>query len=381
VTARQSPGSVALYPAAEAWWTLGNVADVSSPALVIYPDRAAANIDRMIEMAGGPARLRPHVKTHKLPQIVRMHLDRGITRFKCATLAEAEMTAMAGAEDVLLAYQPVGPAVDRLARLIERYPHTRFAALVDDRDALEAIARAGTAESPVTVLLDVDIGMHRTGVAPDDCAFDLYAAVAATPGVRPGGLHAYDGHLRQRDPAERRARCDEAFAPVEELRRRLLAAGHVVPALVAGGTPTFPIHVRRSGVEASPGTCVLWDAGYGGTLPDLDFVPAALVLTRVVSRLATGRACLDLGHKAIASENPHPRVQILGLPGATALGHSEEHLVIDTGGPDLRVGDVLYGIPWHVCPTVALHDEAVIASGGRAVDRWPIAARGRRITI
>jgi len=365
----------------DGWWTISNVEDVASPALIVYPDRVAANVDRMIAIAGGPDRLRPHVKTHKLPQIVRMQTNRGISRFKCATLAEAEMTAMAGGADVLLAYQPVGPAVGRFARLIERYPATSFSALVDSPDVLADIARIGTIDRPVTLLLDLDVGMHRTGLAAGDRAFDLYASMAATPGVRAGGLHAYDGHLRERDLDERRARCEEAFAPLESLRQRLVSSGYDVPAVVAGGTPTFPIHAQRPDVEASPGTCVLWDAGYGSTLPDLDFLPAALVLTRAVSRLAPGRVCLDLGHKAIASENPHPRVQLLGAPDASAVGHSEEHLVLDTGGPDLHVGDVLYGIPWHICPTVALYDEAVVVRDGCAVDRWPIAARGRRITV
>lgn len=367
---------------AGSWWRLSNVAEVSSPSLVIHPDRVAANVDRMIAMAGGASRLRPHVKTHKLPQIVRMQIERGITRFKCATLAEAEMLALAGAGDVLLAYQPVGPAVDRLVRLVAAHPRTRFSAIVDDRDALGRIGAAFiAADRTLDILLDLDIGMHRTGIGPGDDAFALYRAIAATPGVRADGLHAYDGHIRDRDIDARRVHGTQAFAPVDALRRRLAASGIAVPRVVAGGTPTFPIHAARADVEPSPGTCVLWDAGYGSTLPDLDFLPAALVLTRVVSRLGPGRVCLDLGHKAIASENPHPRVQLLGLPDATALGHSEEHLVIDTGGPDLRVGDVVYGIPWHICPTVALHDEAIVAIDGRAADRWPITARGRRITI
>jgi D-serine deaminase-like pyridoxal phosphate-dependent protein len=363
------------------WWTISNVEDVPSPGLVLYPDRVAANVDRMIAIAGGPGRLRPHVKTHKLPQIVRMQTSRGISRFKCATLAEAEMTAMAGGDDVLLAYQPVGPAVSRFARLIERYPATSFSALLDDPDVLAAVASIGTTERPVTLLLDLDVGMHRTGIAAGERAFELYASMASTPGVRAGGLHAYDGHLRERDLHVRRARCDEAFVQVEALWARLVSSGYDVPSIVAGGTPTFPIHARRPDVEASPGTCVLWDAGYESTLPDLDFLPAALVLTRVVSRLAPGRICLDLGHKAIASENPHPRVQLMGVPDATAVGHSEEHLVLETGGIDLRVGDVLYGIPSHICPTVALYNEAVVVRDGCAVDRWPITARGRRITV
>ena len=91
------------------WWRIDNVAEIPSPALLVYPDRAEENLRRLIAMAGGPARLRPHMKTHKLPEIARMHVALGLTRVKCATIAEAEMLADAGLDDILLAYQPVGP--------------------------------------------------------------------------------------------------------------------------------------------------------------------------------------------------------------------------------------------------------------------------------
>ena len=180
------------------------------------------------------------------------------------------------------------------------------------------------------VLVDLDVGQHRTGIAPDNHAFDLYRMITALPTLAAGGLHAYDGHIHDTDAAARTLACDAAFAPVEVLRRKLEREGLSVPRVVAGGTPTFPIHARRGNVECSPGTCVLWDAGYGKKLPDLDFLPAAVVLTRVVSRPAPDFLCLDLGHKAIASEMTHPRVLFLNLPEVSATAHNEEHLVVQT---------------------------------------------------
>jgi D-serine deaminase-like pyridoxal phosphate-dependent protein len=196
-------------------------------------------------------------------------------------------------------------------------------------------------------------------------------------------LHAYDGHLHQTNLEERTAACHEAWAGVEQMIRDLAQAGLPVPTrLVAGGTPTFPIHAQRPGVECSPGTCVLWDAGYGRKLPDMDFKHAAWLLTRVISRPVEGQICLDLGHKAVASEMPHPRVVFPELPDAPAIGHSEEHLVLASGKDvDLPVGSVLYGIPWHVCPTVALHSECCAVRGGRTVEVWPVTARARRLGI
>ena len=106
------------------------------------------------------------------------------------------------------------------------------------------------------------------------------------------------------------------------------------------------------------------------------------MLTRVISKPSARSLCLDLGHKAIASEGPHPRVELLGLPDARAIGHSEEHLVVETDhANDYPVGSTLYGIPWHICPTVALHQEAVVIRNGRAEEKWQVVARARMITV
>jgi D-serine deaminase-like pyridoxal phosphate-dependent protein len=204
--------------------------------------------------------------------------------------------------------------------------------------------------------------------------------MASLPGLEAQGLHTYDGHIDDKDVVIRTQKCEEAFAAVSALRRDLCDLP--VQRIVAGGTPTFPIHARRPEIECSPGTCTLWDAEYETSCPDLAFLSAALVLTRVVSKPGSNRLCLDLGHKAVAAEKPHPRVQLLNLPDAQAVMHSEEHLVVETGRADeFQVGDVLYGVPRHVCPTVALHAEAVVIRNGRAETKWKIAARDRKLSI
>jgi len=366
-----------------AWFKIVNVANVESPALLVYPARVEENIRRMIAIAGDIARLRPHVKTHKLAEVQRMQMAQGITKFKCATIAEAEMAAGCRAPDVLLAYQPVGPNVKRFLQLVKQFPKTKFSVIVDDAAAIRVLSKAlSEASAIVEVLLDIDCGQHRTGVATGQKAIELYRLIASLPGLKPVGLHAYDGHIHDADLATRTKNCAAAFAPVNALRLELTQAGLPVPRTVAGGTPTFPIHARLPDVECSPGTCVFWDAGYATKLPDLDFLPAALVLTRVVSKPGANRLCLDLGHKAIASENPHPRVQFLNLPDAKAITHSEEHLVVETAkAKEFVVGDCLYGVPWHICPTVALHSEAVVIEDNQAAARWKIVARERRLTI
>jgi len=222
----------------------------------------------------------------------------------------------------------------------------------------------------------------ETDTAPGPAAIELYRAMATTPGLRPGGIHAYDGHLRQTNLAERTAAAADGIARADALRAELVRQRLPVPRIVWGGTPTFPVHARRTDVECSPGTCVLWDASYASQVPDLDFLHAAALLTRVIGKPGANRLCLDLGHKAVASEMPHPRAVFPALPDARAITHSEEHLVIETArAADFSVGTALYAIPWHVCPTVALHDRALIVCERRIVDTWPIVARARRLVF
>ena len=365
------------------WFCVANEEEIASPALLVFRGRAEENIRKMIEIAGGPERLRPHVKTHKLPPLVRAQLAQGIKKFKCATIAEAEMTAEAGAPDVMLAFPAVGPAVNRLVELQRRFPAVTFSTIADAQESicLLGVAARGAGRA-LPVLLDINCGMNRTGVVPGDEAARLYRLIAETDGLRPGGLHAYDGHIHEPEPVARAAHCESAFAGTLELRSRLERTGLPVPQLVAGGTPTFPIHARHADRELSPGTCVLWDFGYGDQFGDLPFHPAAVLVTRIVSKPGKNRLCLDLGHKAVAPESPPPRVRLLEMPEAIEVMHSEEHLVIETSRADeFHIGQCLHGIPRHVCPTVALHSEAWVVENGSARERWPITARARRLSI
>jgi D-serine deaminase-like pyridoxal phosphate-dependent protein len=364
------------------WYHVSNPEEIESPSMLFYSERIQENVRRMVRIANGPERLRPHLKTHKTAELLRMQMGEGIRKFKCATVAEAEMAADSGVSEILLAYQPVGPNVGRFLELIRRFPATKFAALFDDEGALASLSAAAKAANlSVALYLDFDCGQHRSGVSSGNGALELYCRAAGMPGIQLKGLHAYDGHIHDSNPQERKERCDAAFEQVLLLKAQIGKAGLPTPHIIAGGTPTFPIHAQRSEIECSPGTCVLWDYGYASKLPDMDFLPAAMVLTRVVSKPERNRLCLDLGHKAIAAENPHPRVFFPDLPDAKPVTHSEEHLVLETPrATEFSVGSVLYGMPWHVCPTVALYSHAIAITGGRAGERWRI-ARDRKLTI
>jgi D-serine deaminase-like pyridoxal phosphate-dependent protein len=166
------------------------------------------------------------------------------------------------------------------------------------------------------------------------------------------------------------------------LRHSILAAGFPSPVIVAGGSPTLPIHAQRQAVECSPGTFIYWDKGYADLCPEQPFQPAAILVTRVISLPDETKICLDLGHKSVAAENPiSNRVYFPEYPGLMAVSQSEEHLVMDAGkNHAFRVGDVLYGVPMHICPTVALYEVTYLAKGNQVADIWKTTARDRKIT-
>ena len=357
-----------------------------TPALVVFLERVEANLDRMVEMAGDPARLRPHVKTHKTSQGVGLQLQRGITKFKAATFAECEMLAQAGARDILLGYHVVGRNIERAVRFVRMFPEVRFMVIADHHGPVEDLAKAMVAAGQqIPVLLDLDTGQHRTGLPVGSQARQLYGRIARSPGLRAGGLHVYDGHWRQRSLRERAAAVRDRFREVSGFRQELIDAGWEVPRLVCGGTVTFPVYAGMDdpAIELSPGTCIFHDAGYGTSFPDLPFTPAAVILTRVISLPGGNRVTLDLGYKAVASDQPmEKRAVFPELPDAELVLQNEEHLVIRTSqAGSLRPGDELVAIPWHICPTTALNREVIVVSRGRIKERWTVAARDRCLTV
>lgn len=358
---------------------LSNLDELPSPTVIVFPERIKANIHRMIEIAGNPYRLRPHVKTHKMAEIVSLQQEQGIQKFKCSTLSEVRMLIHSEASDILMAMQPVGPDISRFIQLARANPDIQFAAIVDNLPTLEAIERqCSETKVVVGVYLDLNNGMNRTGIAPSSEAEALYKRIHDSPALSLGGIHVYDGHIRDQKLSDRQRHCDRDFEAVESFIQRVKKSGLPIPNIVAGGSPTFPIHARREACELSPGTTLLWDFGYGDRFEDLPFLHAALLFTRVLSKPAADLICLDLGHKAVAAEMDPPRVRLLGLEDATFVSQSEEHLVIQTSRASaISVGDAYLGIPRHICPTIALHNKVAVANDGRITDYWSVAARNR----
>jgi D-serine deaminase-like pyridoxal phosphate-dependent protein len=365
------------------WYTIDNIDEVDSPSLVVYPERVKKNIETLVNSINDINRLRPHIKTHKSSEVIGFMLEAGITKFKCATIAEGEVLGAAGAPDVLLAYQPVGPKAERLASLMAQFPNTTFASLIDNLETAKQLSQVFSKHGlTLRLFIDLNVGMNRTGIEPRS-AVSLFEQCQNLPGIDIVGLHGYDGHLRDTELDIRKKKCDESFKLVSDLQQVIKNKFNKELIVVAGGTPTYSIHKNRPLVECSPGTFIYWDKGYSDVLKEQQYVFAALVITRVVSKPSDNIICVDLGHKAIASENPlTSRVFFLNAPNLIPIGHSEEHLVLKTdGGEPFQIGDVLYGVPFHICPTVALHQGPAVVKDGVVKTYWNTASRSRMITV
>ncbi len=350
-----------------------------TPILVFDKRVIQQNLQEMVRVAEDPTRIWSHVKTHKCAEVLKLLLSCGMKQFKCATFAEAEMTAIAGAEKLILAYPLVGPSCMRMVQLIKAYPNTHCYALADDLGQLTHLSTIAIKEGIcVSVLLDVDVGNHRTGIALEQVLPFLQEAISLT-GIELCGLHCYDGHLSMPSAAQRIEEVAKIYRDIDEIVTKSPCA---LPLLVMGGTPTFPYHAERINAALSPGTTVLYDFGYQSKFDDLAFTPAAAIWTRVVSHPGKGLFTLDLGYKGISADPAGVRGTIVELPQAVSQIHSEEHWVFSVAEEQVpAIGTMLTVIPTHICPTVALYPSAVIVNDGEVIDEWMITARNRRLTI
>jgi D-serine deaminase-like pyridoxal phosphate-dependent protein len=265
---------------------------------------------------------------------------------------------------------------------VKRYPQTKFSCLVDDiNHATELSKSFMQANITGNVFMDVNVGMNRTGIKPPG-ALQLFKHCMELSNLNPVGLHGYDGQITDTDIEKRKALAEDAYGEELSLATQMKKQFHTDPVMVTGGSPTFPLHAARQSIECSPGTFVFWDWGYQLKYPEQPFEPAALVITRVISVIDEQIICVDLGHKSVASEMPLPRVHFLNAPNAIALSHSEEHLVLKVKDSNqYKLGDVLYGVPVHICPTVALYDKALVAEDHVITGSWNVIARNRSIGV
>ncbi|MDX1389236.1 MAG: alanine racemase [Acidobacteriota bacterium] len=365
-------------------YRVAGVDRVRTPALAVYPEIVDSNLSITLGLVGENAdRLRPHVKTSKLAATMRRMLERGIRHFKCATTLELATLCELGAADVLVAYPVVGANAERVRELAARFPETRISVLVESVDELRQWVGGD-----IGIFVDVNPGMDRTGIEQHrgrdiaDLAFRIGDA-----GLVFRGLHYYDGHLASLEPAVREATAHGGYDRLLELVDEVQGPRTPVGEIVTAGTPALPASVSYTGFaplacvhRVSPGTVVYGDCASAAQLsPAYGYRPAALVLSTVVSHPTAGVVTCDAGHKSVSADAGVPTCVVAGRPDLEPLEPSEEHLPIRvrSGATAPAIGETLYLVPRHVCPTVNNFDHALLVVGGAVDEVVPVTARGR----
>ena len=347
---------------------------LDSPQLLVDLDGVDANLRRMFAAARkyGVA-VRVHFKSLKCAGLARYIAAAGADGFLCAKLNEAEVLADAGLTDVLIANQIVGPI--KLRRLAELAKRATVRVCVDDPDNVAAIARAAAeAGVRIGVLVEVNIGMNRCGVEPGEPALALAKHVRSFPSLEFVGLQGYDGHLQLiADAAERERRSRECSQTLVDSAKLIERAGIPVKVVTGGGTGTWEFVASTPGMtEVQPGSFVLMDAAYHTIRPE--FGCTLSVLATVVSR-RPGQYVLDAGSKAISKDFGTPTIK--GRPDDRVTKLAEEHTIVESDDPKVRVGDRFEVLPAHCCATMNLHRTCVAVRGGKVEAVWPIEASGR----
>ncbi|MBX0326559.1 alanine racemase [Oscillochloris sp. ZM17-4] len=363
-------------------YAIADSGDLLTPTLLIYQEAVDANIATTIRLLDGrPDRWRPHVKTAKLAWVMQRMLDHGIRQFKCATTRELETLCALGAPDVLLAYPVVGANTRRVAALAAAYPGTRVSALVEGPAQI-----AQWRGAPVSLFIDINPGMDRTGVGADVGAVLALARGIGDAGLPFAGLHWYDGQIGSVPPEERESVAHSGYDRLLKIAAGLGRSGAPAPELITSGTPAMPHALTHAGLadagiphRISPGTPVYGDTTSLSQLPAAwGYRPAALVLAAVVSRPRPRRITCDAGSKSVGADAGVPTCAVVGHPDWEPARPSEEHLPINlpAGAEPPPIGAQLYLLPRHICPTINNFDAAAIVSGGRALRLEPVTARG-----
>ncbi len=357
-----------------------SIADIDTPALVLDLDAFERNITTMtIAVRGSGARLRPHAKSHKCPEIAKRQIKAGAAGICCQKVSEAEAFVDAGVRDVLVSNEIVGPAkVRRLAQLARR---ARIAVCVDDaRNVVELSAAANEAGVVIDALIEVNVGANRCGVEPGEPALALTRAIKAAPFLRFAGIHAYQGSAQHlRSVADRRAAIERAAVLVRKTKDLLANYRIACETITGAGTGSFMFEAASDVYnELQPGSYIFMDADYNANAWDgfPRFEQSLFVVASVMSTPACDRIVVDAGLKACSVDSGLPVVA--GWPGLEYTKASDEHGVIRVAESARMpaLGEHLRLIPGHCDPTVNLYDWMVCVRRERVEAVWPISARG-----
>ena len=359
------------------------LAEVDTPALIVDLDAFERNLRALPEkIAGRAIALRPHSKTHKSPIIALKQMALGAVGVCCQKVSEAEALVEGGVRDVLIANEVVGAA--KLHRLAALARHSTIAVCVDDAGNLADLEDAVIEfDARIKVLVEIDVGAGRCGVAPGKDALALAQAIASSKHLSFDGLQAYQGsaqHVRSHD--ERRQAIERAVEMARSAKAMIEEAGIACPRITGAGTGSFAFEAA-SGVytELQCGSYIFMDADYSRNLnasgqANPEFEQSLFVWTTVMSRPNAERAVVDAGLKALSVDSGMPLVT--DYPEVSFTRASDEHgkLEIKRSSEGFDVGDKIRLTPGHCDPTVNLYDWYVGIRRQRVECIWPVAARG-----
>jgi len=363
------------------------VADLDTPILLVDLPRMERNIRTMAEFArDAGVKLRPHIKTHKIPALAHMQLDAGASGVTVAKVGEAEVMADAGIVDILVCYPTIG--MEKLERLAHLARRARIAVAVDSVEAARQLSEAaGRYGVHFDLFLEVDSGLNRCGLSPGDAVVDLARQVLRLAGLEVAGVCTHAGHaIRATTISERDLIARHEGECVVFTRDRLQAAGIRIREVSVGSSATVRVSGRVPGVtEIRPGTYIFNDymQTTAGACSEDDC--ALTVLSTVVSRPSHDRAILDAGSKCLSSDFHHMTERmsgygyIKGSRNTIVARLSEEHGVVNLtpGDPPLTIGDRVEIIPNHACAALNLWDVLHGARDGEIETVWPVLARGK----
>ena len=358
--------------------------ELETPALIVDLDVMEANIDRYTEIARRhDVRLRSHVKTHKVPAIAHHQVATTGGGIVCQKLSEVEVMAAAGLTDIYLSYQVVGdPKLRRLTKLVDG--PASIATTVDGPGNIAPLQAMAAAEDVmVPTVLEIDVGVGRTGVQPGEPAVELARRLRSETHLRFAGIMAYEAHVKSIADSEAAYErdCHEVMEVVADTVDMMKDDDIEVPEVKVGGTATSPYSARHPVVdEINPGQYAFNDVGEMEARPwAVDTDDCALtVLSTVISTQVDGQIVVDAGSKSLSMDTARMPVAV-DRDDLRYAGYSEEHGHIDTSESDqsFSVGDRLSFIAPHVCPTINLHDTLVGVRDGVVTNVWDIQARGK----
>ena len=365
---------------------IGQPIDVlDTPALVLDRRVVEANIARTVEIAqAAGARLRPHIKTHRMLAVAQLQIAAGAQGICCAKTGEAEVFADGGIDDIFIANQVVGAA--KMRRLLALAERVRLAVGVDHPDQIELLSQAFRGADPLDLSIEIDVGQRRTGVVEPHEAVDLARCVLDAPGLALRGVYTHEGHdYAARDDADLAVIADQAQRQMLDAAQAIRDATGAACEVSMGSTPSLFARKFHPGLdELRPGTAVFNDGSHANFLGHTNWC-AATVLATVVNRPAPDRVVVDAGAKALTSDRRGPSIlensgfgMVVGRPEAAIVSLSDEHGVLSV--PDAgayTIGAVIRIIPNHICPCVNLYDHAFVARDGIVREVWEVSARGQ----